>query len=166
MVTSLEAKARVPHWLLILTASIDLKYAPIAAWNSVSHLTYFSLSANDWNQSHEEGLWILSAAQWGQEECEIGSWMDDAVECCCSCRALPLLPMFLLINHHYLIASHPAAIRNRVREAEPGAAKGTWCVEANPKQHSADLIHSWTCVWYLWSPEKRGSIGVEKAAVT
>lgn len=42
--TSLELTVRVPYRLLILSASIDLKYAPIADWNSVSHLTYFSLS--------------------------------------------------------------------------------------------------------------------------
>lgn len=132
--TSLEAKARVPYRWLILTASIDSKYAPIALWNSVSHLTYFSLWPQKRLESvHDEGLWNLAARQ-GQKECEMSSrsqrkaggvervWSEGLFIWSAATASL-----FSQINHHYLIASHPASISDRAREVEPGAAEGTWC---------------------------------------
>lgn len=93
--TSLKLKVRVPYRLLILTASIDLKYAPIAHWNSVSHLTYFSLSPqmtgisprrrplNPHCSLRSERMWDI--------QCKLGEWVEAR---CCSSGEWPSLPCF------------------------------------------------------------------------
>lgn len=51
----------------------------------------------------------------------------------------PTGSLFVQINHHYLIASHPAFIRNRSEGGRARSQLKAHDVEANPKLHSADL---------------------------